>query len=95
MAKNPQPARTPVKKMGTAKVSSVRGVMPERYFSDIANNTSLQPCCRDVDPSEVELFDTDGNGVADLMVITCDVCGRKQYRGAAGAKGSDGKLIGV
>lgn len=73
----------PVKTHKKRKVKNA--VLESRYTDGIKNNPLLQECCRDVDESEITLFKTheDAEG-PDLMVIECDVCGRKQYRTAIG-----------
>jgi hypothetical protein len=60
------------------KTAELMGRIPAKIIDKIRNNTKLRDCCRDVEPSEVELFDTDGNGLPDLLVMTCNECGRKQ-----------------
>jgi hypothetical protein len=73
----------PVEVRGKQKIKDSK--LEARYTDPIRNNAKLQACCRDVDESDVTLFKTHEDAkAADLMVIECDVCHRKQYRAAVG-----------
>lgn len=94
--RNAQPERKAVILRGKVKVSQDKATAVVKHAAKIAANEKLQACCRDVEESEVEYRDTDGNGTVDLIIITCNVCGRRQFIMAGGAMGDGvGKLDGV
>lgn len=91
-----QPERSPVRIMGPVRVDTQKLAVPRRFVASVRDNTKLNKCCRNVEASAMEYFDTDGNGEPDLMVITCNECGRRQFRVAGGGMGDPkGRLQGV
>jgi len=81
---------------GKVKVKEDKAPAVVKHAAKIKANALLKDCCRDVDESEVEYRDTDGNGTVDLLVVTCDKCNRRQFIMAGGAMGDRvGKLNGV
>ncbi|NIQ01596.1 MAG: hypothetical protein GWM98_15425 [Nitrospinaceae bacterium] len=57
-------------------------LIPPKVLKAVRDNVKLKPCCRDVETSHVQTFQSHPGmvaGIADLMEITCD-CGRTQYR---------------
>jgi len=83
-----KPTVQPLESLGTimrAKTKIKDSALEARYRDTVRNNEKLQACCRDVDESDVTLIKTHEDATsADLMVIECDVCGRRQYRTAVG-----------
>lgn len=78
-----EPAPVGVKR----KFKDVLGMLSAKHVEGWRNNPNIRDCCKQFDENEIELFDTDGNGKPDLLVMTCSDCGRKQRVGALGGEG--------
>lgn len=77
------------KQVGTKiKVKDGKKKLSAHILDAWRNNTKLKKCCRDVEESELEFFDTDDNGTVDLVVMTCNVCGLRQRRVAVTGMGA-------
>jgi len=76
---NPNAPEKLPKPVGTKmKVKDGLSKLPAKITERWRTDPKMQKCCRDITENELEFFDIDNNGEPDLVVMTCDKCGRKQ-----------------